>query len=53
MIKLLAIAVLCALAWALIYYRTNEQVQRAVIMGLIGSVVVYVAGIVVMELLRS
>ncbi|EOX4456590.1 hypothetical protein [Vibrio alginolyticus] len=52
MTRLLAIAVLIAVAFVLFRYRTNEKVQKATIITLIGAFLIYTASIMFAELIR-
>ncbi len=52
MIRLLAIAVLLAIAFVLFRYRTNEKVQKATVIILVGAFLIYTASIMVAELIR-
>ncbi len=52
MIRLLAIGVLIALAFVLFRYRTNEKVQKATVIVLVGAFLIYTASIMVAELIR-
>lgn len=52
MTRLLAIAVLIALAFVLFRYRTNEKVQKATIITLISAFLIYTASIMIAELTR-
>ena len=52
MIRLLAIAFLLALAFVLIRYRTNEKLQKWVIIGLVSAFVMYTITLIVTELTR-
>ncbi len=52
MTRLLAIAVLIAVAFVLFRYRTNEKVQKATVIALIGAFLIYTASIMFAELIR-
>ncbi|MFA0085581.1 hypothetical protein ACE1OE_14575 [Vibrio sp. E150_011] len=52
MTRLIAIVFLIALAFILFRYRTNEKVQKGVIVTLLSGFAVYVATLVVTELIR-
>jgi uncharacterized membrane protein SirB2 len=52
MTRLLAIVVLIVFAFVLFRYRTNEKVQKATIIILIGAFLIYTASIMVAELIR-
>jgi len=52
MTRLLAIVVLTAVAFVLFRYRTNEKVQKATIITLMGAFLIYTASIMFSELLR-
>ncbi|MDF2152278.1 hypothetical protein [Vibrio sp. CAU 1672] len=52
MTRLLAIAVLIAIAFVLFRYRTNEKVQKITVIVLIGAFLLYTASIMIAELAR-
>jgi uncharacterized membrane protein len=52
MTRLIAIAVLVSLVVLLIRYRTNEKVQKGVVLSVVGVGVFYVISVFIMELLR-
>ncbi|EGR3222171.1 hypothetical protein WOB98_18685 [Vibrio parahaemolyticus] len=52
MTRLLAIAVLIVVAFVLFRHRTNEKVQKATVITLIGAFLIYTASIVIAELIR-
>ncbi|AIW19115.1 MULTISPECIES: hypothetical protein [Vibrio] len=52
MTRLIAIVFLVALAFVLIRYRTNEKLQKYVVVTLISGFLVYTATLVVTELMR-
>ena len=52
MTRLLAIVVLIVFAFVLFRYRTNEKIQKATIIILIGAFLIYTASIMVAELIR-
>ncbi|AIU66573.1 hypothetical protein CKF94_06320 [Vibrio coralliilyticus] len=52
MTRLIAIVFLVALAFVLIRYRTNEKLQKYVVITLISGFLVYTATLVVTELMR-
>ncbi|MEI8598341.1 hypothetical protein P4S64_14375 [Vibrio sp. M60_M31a] len=52
MTRLLAIVVLIVFAFVLFRYLTNEKVQKATIIILIGAFLIYTASIMVAELIR-
>ncbi len=52
MIRLLAIGVLIVLAFVLFRYRTNEKVQKATVIILVGAFLIYTASLMVAELIR-
>ncbi len=52
MTRLIAIAFLVALAVFLFRYRTNEKVQKGVVMTAVGAAAIYVATVVISELIR-
>jgi hypothetical protein len=52
MTRLLAIVFLAALAFVLIRYRTNEKLQKYVVITLISAFVLYTTSLVVTELLH-
>ena len=52
MTRLLAIAVLIGVAFVLFRYRTNEKVQKATVITLIGAFLIYTASIMIAELTR-
>ncbi|MBM7038415.1 hypothetical protein [Vibrio ulleungensis] len=52
MTRLIAIAVLVSLVVLLIRYRTNEKVQKGVVLSVVGVGFFYVISVFIMELLR-
>ncbi|CAM3033664.1 hypothetical protein [Vibrio neptunius] len=52
MTRLIAIVFLVALAFVLIRYRTNEKLQKYVVITLISGFIIYTATLVVTELIR-
>lgn len=52
MTRLLAIAFLIVIAFVLIRYRTNEKLQKYVVITLVSSFIIYTATIMVTELIR-
>ncbi|GLT18594.1 hypothetical protein GCM10007938_23730 [Vibrio zhanjiangensis] len=52
MTRLIAIVLLAALAFVLIRYRTNEKLQKYVVMTLISGFLIYTTTLVVTELMR-
>ncbi|MGL6257697.1 hypothetical protein [Vibrio sp. WXL103] len=52
MIRLITIAVLIAVAYVLIRYRTNEKLQKIVVIGVVGAFLLYAASIMITELAR-
>ena len=52
MTRLLAIAFLVVLAYVLIRYRTNEKLQKYVVITLISVFCIYTSAVVVSELIR-
>ncbi|GAB2662279.1 hypothetical protein [Vibrio panuliri] len=52
MTRLIAIVFLIALAFVLIRYRTNEKLQKYVVITLISGFFVYTASIMITELMR-
>ncbi|WP_167521307.1 hypothetical protein [Vibrio ponticus] len=52
MTRLIAIVFLIALAFVLIRYRTNEKLQKYVVITLISGFLVYTASIMITELMR-
>jgi hypothetical protein len=52
MTRLLAIVFISALAFVLIRYRTNEKIQKSVVVTLIVGFLIYTASIMVTELIR-
>ncbi|MBY6196794.1 hypothetical protein [Vibrio hangzhouensis] len=52
MTRLIAIAFLVALAFFLFRYRTNEKVQKGVVIAVVSAFIIYTVTLVVTELLR-
>ncbi|GAL19124.1 hypothetical protein ACPV5O_10285 [Vibrio maritimus] len=52
MTRLLAIAFLVVLAFMLFRYRTNEKVQKGVVITVVSAFLIYTATLVVSELIR-
>ncbi|MGD8109285.1 hypothetical protein ACQEXU_06740 [Vibrio sp. TRT 21S02] len=52
MTRLIAIAVLIALAFVLIRYRTSEKLQKWVVITLLSGFLVYTVSLMVTELVR-
>ncbi|GAK83715.1 hypothetical protein JCM19238_1277 [Vibrio ponticus] len=52
MTRLIAIVFLIALAFVLVRYRTNEKLQKYVVITLLFGFLVYTASIMVTELMR-
>lgn len=52
MTRLLAIAFLVVLAFMLFRYRTNEKVQRVVVITALSAFAIYVTTLVISELIR-
>ncbi|WP_194435167.1 hypothetical protein [Vibrio fluminensis] len=52
MTRLIAIVFLIALAFVLVRYRTNEKLQKYVVITLISGFLVYTASIMITELMR-
>ena len=52
MMRLIAIVFLAALAFVLIRYRTNEKLQRYVVITIISGFLIYTSALVVTELMR-
>ncbi|ANS85300.1 hypothetical protein RJD38_00045 [Vibrio scophthalmi] len=52
MTRLIAIVFLIALAYVLVRYRTNEKLQKYVVITLISGFVVYVTTLMITELMR-
>jgi lipoprotein signal peptidase len=52
MTRLIAIAVLIVLAMLLLRYRTNQKVQKGVVLTIVGGAVFYIISVFVVELLR-
>ncbi|WP_047045739.1 hypothetical protein [Vibrio mexicanus] len=52
MTRLIAIAFLVVLAFLLIRYRSNEKVQKVVVVAGIGGFLIYAATLMVTELIR-
>ncbi|MCG9597660.1 hypothetical protein L1D15_13120 [Vibrio sp. Isolate25] len=52
MTRLIAIVFLVALAFVLIRYRTNEKLQKYVVITLVSGFLVYTTTLVVTELMR-
>ena len=52
MTRLIAIVFLLALAFVLFRYRTNEKVQKSVVIVIVGSFLLYTASLMFSELTR-
>ncbi|GHW43940.1 hypothetical protein VCSRO56_3385 [Vibrio cholerae] len=52
MVRLIAIALLIALAFVLIRYRTNEKLQKGVVILILATFVTYTAFLMISELIR-
>ncbi|EGU41292.1 hypothetical protein VII00023_05717 [Vibrio ichthyoenteri ATCC 700023] len=52
MTRLIAIVFLIALAYVLVRYRTNEKLQKYVVVTLISGFLVYAATLMITELVR-
>ncbi|WP_167515601.1 hypothetical protein [Vibrio taketomensis] len=52
MTRLIAIVFLIAIAFVLIRYRTNEKLQKYVVITLVGGFLVYTASLMITELMR-
>ncbi len=52
MTRLIAIVFLIAIAFVLIRYRTNEKLQKYVVLTLVGGFLVYTASLMITELMR-
>ncbi|MGF1694407.1 hypothetical protein L4D20_11955 [Vibrio kyushuensis] len=52
MTKLIAIVFVSALAFVLIRYRTNEKIQKGIVVTLVASFLLYTASIMITELSR-
>ncbi|NLS12491.1 hypothetical protein HGP28_06200 [Vibrio sp. SM6] len=52
MTKLVAMIVLAVVAFLFVRYRTSENLQKAVVLGLSFAFFIYIIGVVVMELVR-
>ncbi|ACP05694.1 TPA: hypothetical protein RUZ23_002666 [Vibrio cholerae] len=52
MVRLIAIALLIALAFVLIRYRTNEKLQKGVVIVILATFVIYTAFLMISELIR-
>ncbi|WP_260258592.1 hypothetical protein [Vibrio intestinalis] len=52
MTRLIAIVFLIALAFVIFRYRTNEKVQKWVVVTLVSGFLIYTASLVVTELMR-
>ncbi len=52
MVRLIAIALLIALAFVLIRYRTNEKLQKGVVIVILATFVTYTAFLMISELIR-
>ncbi|WP_175443259.1 hypothetical protein [Vibrio sonorensis] len=52
MTRLIAIAALVVIAFLLIRYRTNEKLQKWVVIGLVSGFIVYTASLMLTELMR-
>ncbi|KFA97188.1 hypothetical protein L1D34_13865 [Vibrio mediterranei] len=52
MTRLIAIVFLVALAFLLFRYRTNEKVQKGVVITVLSAFVIYTATLVISELIR-
>ncbi|CAH8195902.1 MULTISPECIES: hypothetical protein [Vibrio] len=52
MTRLITIVVLIALAFILVRFRTNEKLQKGVVITLLSAFVIYTASIVIAELTR-
>ncbi|MDE1232381.1 hypothetical protein [Vibrio aestuarianus] len=52
MTRLITIVVLIALAFILVRFRTNEKLQKGVVITLLSAFVIYTASIVIVELTR-
>ncbi|AOW82606.1 hypothetical protein [Vibrio mimicus] len=52
MVRLIAIVLLIALAFVLIRYRTNEKLQKGVVIVILATLVLYTTFLVISELIR-
>jgi len=52
MIQLLSIVVLIVLAFVLIKYKTNERLQKGIIIGILSVFILYLGILVITELIR-
>lgn len=52
MIRLISIVALIVIAFLLIRYRTNEKLQKIVVISVVGAFLVYAAGVMITELAR-
>ncbi len=52
MVRLIAIALLIALAFVLIRYRTNEKLQKGVVIVILATFVTHTAFLMISELIR-
>lgn len=52
MTRLITIVVLIALAFILVRFRTNEKLQKGVVIALLSAFAIYTASIVIAELTR-
>ncbi|MCK6261727.1 hypothetical protein KP803_00400 [Vibrio sp. ZSDE26] len=52
MTRLVAIVFISALAFLLIRYRTNEKIQKGIVVTLVVSFLIYTASIMIAELAR-
>ncbi|WP_164684211.1 hypothetical protein [Vibrio maerlii] len=52
MVRLIAIGLLVAVAVLLIRYRTNEKIQKGVVIGVVSAFLLYTASLMITELMR-
>jgi hypothetical protein len=52
MIRLLMIALLIAIAYILLRYRSNALVQKWAVLGLLSSFIIYITAVVIAELMH-
>ncbi|MBA5763072.1 hypothetical protein H2O73_11990 [Vibrio sp. 404] len=52
MTRLIAIVFLIAIAFVLVRYRTNEKLQKYVVITLVSGFLIYTASIMITELMR-
>jgi hypothetical protein len=52
MIRLLMIALLIAIAYILLRYRSNARVQKWAVLGLLSGFIIYIVAVVIAELMH-